>query len=116
MYKATIYFTAEEVVFNDGCTGKQVNSWTEVFEDNDKQSLKNTIADATYSTWSEIDQLDINDYEHATEYFADYYANEDNEGSATESEMEQWRLGKQKLFLISCHILVSEVTESKVLL
>ena len=55
----------------------------------------------------------MNEYDWCTEYHAGYLANADNEGDASASEIEQWKQGKLKLWAIHCHILVTEVTETK---
>lgn len=112
-YKAEIEFLAYEDDYNEGEVSGIVNSWNQTITADTKANLRNEICDATYSKWEDIDGDQMNEYDHATEYHTSYLANEDNQGDASESEIEEWKKGELKLYAINCHILVTEVTEQK---
>ena len=116
MYKAVIYFDTEEDDYNEGLNGKSGTSWVDSFESSTKEGLREQITDAVYCDWKDVMQDNANEYENQTEYWADYLANENNEGEATPQEVKQWKDGNLKLWSVRCHILVSEVKESKVLI
>lgn len=113
-YQATIYFDTCEDSYAEGelIDGEGTN-WDEKITAKTKDELKAKICEVTYCKWEEIEQEDLNDYPHATEYWGGYLANENNEGEATEREIEAWKAGKQRLWAVHCHILVSELTERK---
>ena len=113
MYKADIEFTAYEDVFEDGENTSCDNSWNETLTADTASELRNKILEATYSRWEDLDDEQINEYDFATEYHTSYLANADNEGDASEAEIESWKLGQTRLWAIHCHILVTEVTEKK---
>lgn len=114
-YKALIFFDATEDSYKDGEIGNTGNSWDEILTADTKQELKEKIEQATYCNFEngEIVKDDINEYGYATEYWASYLANEENQGEAYPEEVKQWKRGKLRLWSINCHILVSEVTEKK---
>lgn len=112
MYKAQIEFIAYEDSYEQGEL-EQVNIWEETLLADTQSELRNKILDATYSKWEDLDEEQMNEYDWCTEYHTSYLANENNEGDASEEEIEQWKLGKLKLYAINCHILVTEVTEKK---
>ena len=113
-YKAVIYFDAIEDNYNDGEIGGIVNSWTETLEAPTTEELKQKIVDATYQEdFTTIDDEQINEYEHATEYHTSYLADDNNQGDASDQQIEQWRAGKLRLWAIRCHILVTKLTEVK---
>lgn len=114
VYKAEIEFLAYEDDYNEGEVNGVVNSWNQTITADTKINLRNEILEATYTkNWEDIDDDQMNEYEHATEYHTSYLANADNQGDASESEIEQWKKGELKLYAINCHILVTEVTEKK---
>lgn len=112
MYKAIIFFDSVEDDYKQGEL-ESGTSWEQTLEADTKSELRNKILEATYSKWADLDDEQINDYDWCTEYHASYLANAENIGNASESEVEQWRLGKLKLWAVNCHILVTEVTEKK---
>ena len=112
MYKADIEFSACEDHYINGeldC----VNVWNEVLYADTQSELRDKILSATYSKWEDLDDEQMNEYDWCTEYHTSYLANEENEGDASEEEIERWKLGEIKLYSINCHILVTEVTEKK---
>lgn len=117
MYKADILYQAYEDNYNKGEIGDCVNSWEATATAKTKAELKTKILEATYTDkWEDVNHEDANEYPNWSEYWSGYYANADNQGDATPSELEQWKLGKEKLYRIDCHILVSKVTERKAVL
>lgn len=110
-YQATIHFSAIEDDYEQGEIGGSVNDWIETIEADTTKELKEKVLQATYST--ELDDEQINDYSFATEYATSYLADENNEGDASPKQIEQWKLGKLKLYAINCHILVTEVSSQK---
>lgn len=116
-YKANIEFTAYKDDYTEGEDITAVNSWYETLEANTKDELKQKILDATYTDkWENVSDEQINEYEHATEYFTEYTANGENDGNASASEIEQWKKGELDLYAIHCHILVTEAIEQKTVL
>jgi hypothetical protein len=115
MYQATIYFDSNEDSYTEGELPNGGANWSETLTADTKEELKEQICEATYSKWEDIEQEDINEYPDATEYWASYLSN-DNEGEATKWEVEAWKQGKLRLWAVSCHILVSEVTKRKAVL
>jgi hypothetical protein len=113
MYKAQIEFRAVEDDYNEGESLTVDNVWEETLTADTKSELRNKILEATYSKWADLDDEQINEYDWATEYHTSYLANAENEGSASESEIEAWKKGELKLWAVNCHILVTEVTEKK---
>ena len=111
MYKAEIMFTATEDNFEQGEIGTSSNDWNETLTAKTTEELKAKVLETTYST--ELYDEQINDYDHATEYWTSYLTNVDNQGEATERELTLWEQGKLRLWSVNCHILVSEVTETK---
>jgi hypothetical protein len=112
MYKANIEYIAYEDSYEHGELD-QVNRWNEIIEADTQSELRNKILEATYSKWEDLDDEQMNEYDWCTEYHTSYLANEDNQGSASESEIEAWKRGELKLYAINCHICVTEVTEKK---
>lgn len=115
-YKATIYFDAYVDDYEQGQELQSVNYWTDTIEKDTTEELKKAICEATYSKWDDITYEDINEYPQASEYWTSYLADEDNQGDASASQVEQWKQGKLTLYAINCHILVSEVIEKKAVL
>ena len=113
MFKAEIEFSAYEDVFEDGENVSCDNTWFETITADTASELRNKVLEATYSRWQDLDDEQINEYDFATEYHTSYLANENNEGDASESEIEAWKRGELRLWSIHCHILVTEVTEKK---
>ena len=113
MYKAHIYFTAYEDDYEDGQSISADNSWDEVFTADTQSELRNKILEATYSKWEDLNDEQMNEYDWATEYSTSYLTNEENQGDASEREIEEWKQGKTRLWAIDCHILVTKVTEEK---
>jgi len=111
-YKAQIEFQAYEDDYNEG-EGNFANSWNDTLTADTKSELRNKILEATHSKWSDLDDDQMNEYDWCTEYHTSYLANADNQGDASESEIAEWKKGKQVLYAINCHILVTEVTEKK---
>ncbi len=114
MYKATIYFDANEDNYEQGeLIDSPGANWEEVLTADTQSELRNKILEATYSKWGDLDSEQFNDYDWATEYHTSYLANEDNQGDASKSEIESWKQGKTRLWSVNCHILVTKVTEEK---
>lgn len=113
MYKAVIYFEAYEDSYEDGEIGNIANHWDETLTAKTKKELRELIEKATYNEWKNIEHEDINEYPKASEYWTSYLADEDNQGDAYPSQIEEWKAGKLRLWAIRCHILVSKVTETK---
>lgn len=111
-YKAQIEFSAYEDDYNEG-EGEHVNTWHETLEADTQSELRNKVLEATYSKWEHLDDDQINEYDWCTEYHTSYLANAENQGDASKSDIEQWKKGELKLYAINCHILVTEVTETK---
>lgn len=116
MYKASIEFRANEDVYKDGENIETDNIWHEDIYADTQSELRNKVLEATYSKREDLDDEQINEYDFATEYHTSYLANADNEGEATAKEIELWKQGKCRLWAINCHILVTEVKESKAVL
>ena len=112
-YKAQIEFISREDDYQEGELLETSSSWNETLIADTKEKLRERISEITYSKWENISDEQINEYDWCTEYHADYLANEDNNGEASEREIEQWKLGKIKLYGVSCHILVTQITEKK---
>lgn len=114
MYKAHIFFDATEDNYQEGEIGGVSNSWDETLTAETTEELKQKILDATYTkNWELVDDEQINEYDHATEYHTSYLANAENEGDASEAEIESWKKGETRLWAIHCHVLVTKVTEEK---
>lgn len=114
MYQATIYFTAELDNYERGVTGNIVNEWQDTLTASTKKELKEKILSVTYtSNWEDVDDEQLNEYEDATEYSTSYMTNADNDGEATKSELEQFKAGTLDLYVIECHILVSQTVQTK---
>ena len=112
-YKAIIHFDAYEDDYEQGQLD-HVNNWTETIERGTQAELKQAIIDATYQKdFSTIDDEQVNEYDHATEYHTSYLADADNQGDASDEQIEQWKKGEIKLYAINCHILVTKLEESK---
>lgn len=111
-YKAQIYFDAYEDDYKEGELN-QANSWEQTLTADTQSELRNKILEATYSKWEDLSDEQINEYDWCTEYATTYLTNADNEGDASESEIEQWKKGDLKLYAVNCHILVTEVIEKK---
>lgn len=111
-YKAQIEFTAYEDDYNEG-EGAFANQWNETLLADTQSELRNKILEATYSKWEDLDDDQMNEYDWCTEYHTSYLATEDNIGDATPSEIKAWKKGEMKLYIVNCHILVTEVTEKK---
>lgn len=112
-YKAKIYFQAVEDSYENGQELGVDNSWEETLYADTQSELRNKVLEATYSKWADIDDDQMNEYGWCTEYHTIYLANEDNQGDATSQEVEEWKQGKLKLWAITCHILVTKITEEK---
>ena len=116
-YKAIIFYTAYVDDYEQGQEFECVNSWDDTIIADTKEELKAKILEATYTpSWDLVDDDQMNGYEHAYEYHTSYLADEENEGDATEEQIEEWKQGKLKLYAINCQVLVTEVTESKAIL
>lgn len=112
-YKATIHFEAYEDDYEQGELD-HVNSWVDTIERDTQAELKQAIIEATYQNdFSTIDDEQMNGYDWATEYHTSYLADEDNQGDASESQIEEWKKGELKLYAINCHILVTKLEETK---
>ena len=112
MYKAQIEFTAYLEDYKNGQL-EQVNNWQQEIVAKSQTELKEMVLGATYSNWEKLDDDQINEYDLCTEYHASYLANEENQGDASKTEIELWKADKLKLYSIECHILISEITETK---
>ena len=112
-YKAQIMFTAYEDVYEDGESGSSDNSWNETLTADTQSELRNKILETTYSQWQHLDDDQANEYDWCTEYQTSYLATVDNQGDATEREIELWKVGQFRLWAVHCHILVTKITESK---
>lgn len=115
MYKATIYYDMFEDNYEEGAIGSAENTWQEEIRADTQSELRNKVLEATYSKWEDLDDEQMNEYDFATEYHTSYLANASNE-LANDLEVDLWKQGKYKLWDIDCHILVSEVKESKAVL
>jgi hypothetical protein len=113
MYKANIEFRAFEDSYTEGESLTTDNIWYENITADTKSELRNKVLETTYSKWEYLDDEQINEYEFATEYNTAYMANAENEGEATPSELEAWKLGKCRLWSVHCHIMVTEIIETK---
>jgi len=114
-YKAQIEFMAYEDDYTEG-EGKNVANWDETIEADTQSELRNKVLDATYSKWEDLDDEQMNEYDWATEYHTGYPAIVESNGDimpASTYEIEQFKLGKETLLAVNCHILVTEVTEKK---
>lgn len=115
-YKATIEFTAYKDDYTEGEQVQPDNWWKETLTADTKDDLREKIADATYQPTfapAYFDYEQINGYDHATEYNTSYLANGQNDGNASGNELEQWKKGKLDLWAIHCHVLVTQVEETK---
>lgn len=110
-YKASIYFEAYETSYTDGESTNASNWWHTELTANTLAELKDLVLEATYSNWENLDDEQMNDYDFAIEYHANYMANEGNEGEASLGEIAKWRRGELRLWAINCHVLVSEINE-----
>lgn len=116
MYKAQIEFTAYEDVYEDGEQWQCDNLWNDTLTADTPEHLKELVLDATYSKWEEVNTEQINSYDWCTEYHTSYLAIEDNQMGLTPPstyEIDEWKQGREKLYSIHCHILVTKVTEEK---
>lgn len=113
MYKAVIDFRAIEDSYTEGENLNADNSWVQTYTADTKSELRDKILEVTYSEWQYVDKEQINEYDWCTEYHTSYLANADNQGEATPQEIEAWKRGKCRLWSIDCHILVTEVIETK---
>jgi hypothetical protein len=117
MYKATIQFDSYLDNYESGQIGNSCNQWETDLTAKTTEELKAKILIETYQTdWRDVEHDDINEYEQWSEYHTSYMTNVNNEGEATEAELEKWREGKLELYSVDCHILVSKVTEEKAVL
>lgn len=115
-YKAHIEFTANEDNYEQGEISTGDNSWDETLYADTQAELRNKVLEATYSKWADLDDEQANGYDWCTEYHTSYLANADNQGDASESEIEAWKRGECRLWAINCHILVTQVNETKAIL
>lgn len=113
MFKATIYFEAVKDNWQEGESLTTDNSWTETLTAETTAELRAKVLQVTYSDWKNIDDEQINDYDFATEYHTSYMADAANVGDASAAQIEQWKQGKLRLWAVNCHILVTEVIETK---
>lgn len=113
MYKANIYFNAIEDNYEDGEQEENSNSWDETFTAHTQSELRDKVLEATFSKWEDLDDEQISEYDHATEYSTIYLADEHNVTYAKPEQVEAWKRGELRLWAIHCHILVTEVTEKK---
>ena len=112
MYKAQIEFRAYEDDYEQGELDF-ANSWDETLTAETQSELRDKVLQATYSEWEWLDDEQANEYDWCTEYHTSYLANAENIGDASEQEIRQWKRGKLKLYSVNCHILVTEVTETR---
>lgn len=115
-YKAVIYFHANKDNYTAGQALETDNAWSLTIAANTTDELKEQIAEATYSKWDDIFRNDINEYDDASEYWTSYMADADNIGDASQAQIDEWKQDKLELWAVNCHILVSEVTETKAIL
>lgn len=115
-YKAVIYSEAFKDDYTKGESDHRDNSWEITLERDTPEELKEAICNETYSLWADIMHDDVNEYDEQSEYWASYMTNKENIGEANEEELSLFRKGKLQLWAVNCHILVSKITESKVIL
>lgn len=113
MYKAIIYYEAELDNYENGVSGNIINEWQEKLTAKTTLELREKVLSATYSIWEDLNDEQINEYKNATEYITSYMADSDNQGEASKHQLEQFKAGSLDLYVIYCHILVSEVIEKK---
>jgi hypothetical protein len=112
-YKAVIFYNSEVDDFNEGITGEYGNSWIFKLEAKSFRELMEEVClYVNADSPSDLYFDDINEYKDASEAWFDYHANEENY-EASQTEIELWKQGKKKLWNVSCHIIISEVSEKK---
>jgi len=112
-YKAIIFCTSEVDDYDKGQTGEDGTSWDLKLEAKSFEELiKEVCLYVNADSPSDLYFDDINEYKDASEAWFDYHANEENY-EASERELELWKQGKKKLWNVTCHIIISEVTERK---
>lgn len=115
-YKAQIEFSAYVDDYEQGQQLDRVNTWDETIMAYTQEELRNKVLQSTYSKWEDLSDEQINEYEWCTEYHTSYIAINDSQlGLVTPSdfEIDEWKKGKEKLYAVNCHILVSKITEEK---
>ena len=111
MYKAKIYYTTTEDNWNEGLLLEAPGTeWEEVVYADTRAKLKEKILSTL--PVHDLERNDLNEYEHASEYWANYLVNNDNY-EADKREIEAWKQGNERLWLCDAHILISKVTETK---
>src|SRR5688572_6923903 len=116
-YQAIIRFTASEDDFEQGIISDADNWWEETLYAATPDKLKTLIEEYTFSSFSDVerDEDDEEDNAQATVYRASYMANEVNmEDAASESEIEEWKAGTRRSWVVECRILVSKVSLSRI--
>lgn len=111
-YKARIYCATEVDIYEHGLTGEMGTSWDRVIVANTFNDLIEEVADYVNAKPSDLMFDDINEYEHCSEAWFDYLADEHNY-EATITKIEKWKQGETTLWNVQCHILLSEVIERK---
>jgi hypothetical protein len=111
-YKARIYCETEVDSYEHGLTGEFGTSWDRVIVANTFNQLIEEVADYVNAKPSDLMFDDINEYEHSSEAWFDYLADEHNYEAGL-VKIERWRQGELKLWNVHCHILISEVIERK---
>lgn len=113
MYRARIYYTTTEDNWNEGLLSEASGiEWQDEVLAKTKEGLKQELLEVMPIDWNDIRHEDINEYDHASEYWASWLVNE-NSYEASNQELKAWKQGKERLWLCDAHILVSKVTETK---
>lgn len=113
MYQASIYFDTQEDSFNDGASGESANSWALTLKADTLGELRDKVLEHTCSKWADLEMGDPDEHKDAIQYWTSYLTDADNIGDATQAQIEAWEKGELKLWVVSCRILVSQVTITK---
>lgn len=118
-YKAQIEFIAHADDYEKG-EGELITSWHQGLKADTPGRLKELILEITHTeSWDDVNDDQMNEYDWCTEYATSYQAINDNYFGLTppsDYEVDQWKIGKELLYSVNCHILVTQVTEEKAVL
>lgn len=127
MYKATIYYDVVEDDYEEGEIGEPRRYREEGYTAETTGELRQLVLDATFqNNMDGVDDEQTGDYDLATEYRTTYLADYDAlypdalypgvYYKAAPKDIERWKRGDFRLWAVHCHILVSEITETKAVL
>ena len=107
-YEASIFADTAIDDYKNGESLERVGVWEETVKAKTKEDLIKKIEDVTGVERRDWNVENLNDYEYASEVFADILVNENNH-PARDAEIKLWKKGKITLWAMHFHILISQV-------